>query len=153
MSKSKAVLWIVAAVLIAAIGFLVLKPAGGGVQNIDAKELATLVDEGVAVLDVRTAGEYAAGHVPGAVNIPIDQLAAGLGSLDNSKPVAVYCATGARSSQAIGVLQTAGFGTVYHLAQGLVAWDGPVERGEGVVAAAPPQATSTPVLYEFFTDW
>ncbi|MDP2182544.1 MAG: rhodanese-like domain-containing protein [Actinomycetota bacterium] len=153
MNKSKAVLWIVAAVLIAVVGFLVLKPASAGVQNIDAKELATLVDEGVTVLDVRTAGEFAAGHVPGAVNIPIDQLSTGLGALDNSKPVAVYCATGARSSQALSVLQAAGFATVYHLAQGILTWDGPVERGESLAATSTPQATSTPVLYEFFTDW
>lgn len=153
MNKSKAALWIVAAALIAVVGFLVLKPAGAGVKNIDAKELSTLAGEGVIVLDVRTAGEYGAGHIPGAVNIPIDRLSAEVGSLDSSKPVAVYCATGSRSSQALGVLQTAGFATVYHLAQGIVAWDGPVERGESVAVAEAPQATSTPVLYEFFTDW
>jgi len=63
------------------------------------------------LVDVRTAEEYAAGHVPGAVNIPVDQVASRLAELEphRSGEVWVICQSGRRSAQASEVLAGAGF--------------------------------------------
>ena len=76
------------------------------------------------VLDVRTAEEFAAGHIPGAVNISHDQLAARLTELLDYKQreVIVYCRTGRRSEIAAGVLLAARFALVRHLAGDYTAW-------------------------------
>lgn len=69
-----------------------------------------LVKNGALLLDVRTTDEYAAQHVPGAKNIPVDQLAARLGDLGpTSRPIVVYCRSGARSARAAGILRQAGY--------------------------------------------
>lgn len=64
--------------------------------------------EGVTV-DVREKMEYAYGHVPGAVLIPMGQLASRLGELDRSRPVHVICATGNRSKAMTDLLVASGF--------------------------------------------
>lgn len=72
--------------------------------------LAAKLAAGAHVIDVRTKGEYAGGHYPGAVNIPVDTLAGQvkkLGALDRC--LVVYCASGGRSAQAAGILRSAGF--------------------------------------------
>lgn len=56
------------------------------------------------LLDVRTPQEFAAGHVPGAVNIPHDQLASRLSEIDRDHWVLVYCRSGARATMAERVL-------------------------------------------------
>jgi len=157
--NAKYVIWAVAALAVIGLGFLLFSPSGGGggaqVEVVSGDQLATLAADGVRVIDVRTAGEYEAGHVPGAENIAVDQLAGSLGSLDPQAPVAVYCATGSRSSAAVETLKQAGFTKIYHFDQGMVAWTGDVEQGASV-AAAPPvdqKPTATPVMYEFYTDW
>lgn len=67
------------------------------------------------VLDVRTSDEYVAGHLPDALNIPVDEIDAQLdrikGSVggDLSAPVAVYCAAGGRAARAKAALEKAGF--------------------------------------------
>lgn len=61
------------------------------------------------VLDVRTAEEFAAGHVPDAMLIPHDELAARLGELDRDRPVLVYCRSGRRSTIAETLLLENGF--------------------------------------------
>lgn len=65
-------------------------------------------NHGVTV-DVRERTEYAYGHVPGALWIPMGQLASRLGELDRSKPVHVICATGNRSKAMADLLVAAGF--------------------------------------------
>jgi len=92
-------------------------PAGGKVGGARAKQL---VAEGATLLDVRTPGEFAEGHAPGAKNIPVDQVEARSGELDKSRPVVTYCAAGARSRQAASMLRERGF-TVYDLGT-LSAW-------------------------------
>lgn len=61
------------------------------------------------VLDVRTAEEFAQGHVPHAVLIPHDQLEARLAELDRERPVLVYCRSGRRSTIAEDLLIAKGF--------------------------------------------
>lgn len=81
---------------------------------VDVGTAKRLMEQGVRVVDVRTPAEYAAGHVPGAVNIPFDELDrrhAELGS--PSAPVLLYCRSGRRSGIAQQVLQGKGFSRVY----------------------------------------
>jgi phage shock protein E len=81
-------------------------------------------DQSLFVLDVRTPGEYAAGHLPGAVNIPHDQITARLGELAGARgsDVVVYCRTGKRSAQALGLLDEAGFRRLFHLKGDYTRW-------------------------------
>ena len=76
------------------------------------------------VLDVRTPQEYAAGHVPGALNVPHkalpDRLAEVLGFRD--REVVLYCERGKRSDMARAVLLEAGFTSVQHLQGHMVEW-------------------------------
>ncbi len=98
------------------------QPAG----PITPAELAARIESGSAptVLDVRTPGEYAAGHVPGAVNIPHDALAERLAELDlpKSSEIVVHCESGRRASQAELVLVEAGFTRVRDLDGHMAAW-------------------------------
>ncbi|NVN98088.1 MAG: rhodanese-like domain-containing protein [Geobacteraceae bacterium] len=59
----------------------------------------------VTVVDVRDAKEFAEGHVPGAINIPVETFAAGSGVLDKGKQIIVYCNSGGRSYNAYRKLQ------------------------------------------------
>ncbi|MFT3751388.1 MAG: rhodanese-like domain-containing protein [Paludibacter sp.] len=71
--------------------------------------LADLVKEGAMIIDVRTKGEYAAGHINGSVNIPLDNLAGKMNKLKNKNNVIITCcASGARSASAKGILTSQG---------------------------------------------
>jgi rhodanese-related sulfurtransferase len=74
------------------------------------------------VLDVRRPGEYKAGHVPGARSLPLDRLEQEVASLDRSRPLAVVCQSGYRSSTACSLLQRHGFTDLYNVAGGTAAW-------------------------------
>ena len=91
-------------------------PAAASVPPVRQAPLAPVdalaVIEGASppqVLDVRSADEFAAGHVPGAVLIPHDELAARLAELDKARPVLVYCRSGRRSTIAEDLLAAEGF--------------------------------------------
>lgn len=69
-----------------------------------------LVKNGALLLDVRTPEEFREQHIPGATNIPVDQLPARLGELGpTSRKIVVHCRSGARSARAAGVLRQAGY--------------------------------------------
>jgi rhodanese-related sulfurtransferase len=76
------------------------------------------------VLDVRTAADYNKGHLKGAKNVPLNDLAASVEGLsDNkSKPVLVYCNSGNTVMRAIKLLKKAGFEKVNNLDGGIAAW-------------------------------
>jgi rhodanese-related sulfurtransferase len=61
------------------------------------------------LVDVRTPQEYAGGHIPGALNIPVDDLRSRLGELSHDREVAVYCQVGQRGYLATRILAQAGF--------------------------------------------
>ena len=102
--------WSSLAILAAVIGFLVwssLRKKG------NQKKLQEKIDAGALIVDVRSKDEYAGGHFPGAVNIPVDTVAKQtkkLGAQDRS--IVVYCASGGRSSQAAAILRSAGYTNV-----------------------------------------
>ena len=77
-----------------------------------------------AVVDVRTAEEYAAGHLRDAKHVPLADLSKRIGELDKSKvkTVIVVCQTGARADKATRQLKAAGFEDVYTLEGGVNAW-------------------------------
>lgn len=75
-----------------------------------APDIKQLIHDGALVLDVRTPGEYAGGHVKGSVNIPLDRLPSQLQRLqDKNQPIITCCASGMRSSAARAVLTKAGY--------------------------------------------
>jgi phage shock protein E len=79
-------------------------------------EAHRLVEGGALLVDVRTPGEFSAGHIPGALNIPLDQLGGRADELrKDGKPVVVYCASGMRSAQAKRFLVGAGIVEVHDL--------------------------------------
>jgi phage shock protein E len=68
-----------------------------------------LVTNGALLVDVRTESEFAAGHVPGAINVPVADLSAKASALvAQGKPIVVYCASGVRSAMARRTLRAAG---------------------------------------------
>lgn len=79
-------------------------------------------DAELFVLDVRTAGEFAAGHVPGAVNIPFDSLAERLTDVPKDKDVVVYCQSGRRAAIAAKTLADNGYTRLSHLEGDIAAW-------------------------------
>ena len=81
-------------------------------------------EPGTVVLDVRTPQEYAAGHLPDAVNLDVEDPSFDdrLGQLDDSVTYAVYCRSGNRSDAAMEQMTQAGFDHVYSLDAGFVAW-------------------------------
>jgi len=87
------------------------------------------------VVDVRTASEYASGHLRGAINVPLDTItqaasAADLTALpDPSRSLMVYCRTGVRSRQAADALIALGYTRVYDLQGGITAWTGETTGG------------------------
>ena len=97
---------------------------GTGVKDISQEQLLSKPPEGALILDVRTPGEYADGHVPKAVNISHDQLASRLSELDSDKdrPIVLYCRSGKRAGMAASVLKKAGFRNLYHLEGDMLGW-------------------------------
>lgn len=73
-----------------------------------------LKNQGAQIIDVRTPGEYAQGHIKGSINIPLQNLAAQLSKINKAKPVITCCASGMRSSTAKGMLLSHGFSVVHN---------------------------------------
>lgn len=95
-----------------------------GVTELSADEFLKSPPAEALVLDVRTAEEFASGHVPGAVNISHTELASRVTELSSAKsdPVVVYCERGGRAGKAATVLLDAGFSDVRHLAGDMSEW-------------------------------
>ncbi|MBX2905203.1 MAG: rhodanese-like domain-containing protein [Taibaiella sp.] len=91
------------------IGFL--KKLLGGGPKVD---LGQLIENGAVILDVRTSGEYAGGHIKGSINIPVQALGSQMSKLKKDKPIITCCASGMRSGSARSMLQSAGFTEVYN---------------------------------------
>ena len=74
-----------------------------------SRSIEELLKDGAVIVDVRSKGEYASGHIKKSINIPLDVLSSNLGKLDKSKPVITCCASGMRSSSAKSILKSKGF--------------------------------------------
>jgi phage shock protein E len=78
--------------------------------NEDSSKVKDKLDKNALVVDVRTVAEFQSGHFPGAINIPVDQVAKRLEEFGNKdKPIVVYCASGGRSGSAKTYLESVGF--------------------------------------------
>ncbi|MBS1490235.1 MAG: rhodanese-like domain-containing protein [Bacteroidetes bacterium] len=78
-------------------------------------DYAQLVKEGAVILDVRTKGEYAGGHIKNSVNISVDQLQNNLHRLtDKNKAIITCCASGMRSGSAKRILESNGYTQVHN---------------------------------------
>ena len=78
------------------------------------------------LIDVREADEFASGHLPGAINLPLSDFLERYGELDKDKPYYIICRSGARSAQACAFLEEEGY-DVTNVAGGTIAWMGDLE--------------------------
>lgn len=117
--------------LLASMGLVLLLALGctaasQGTPDVSQAQMVEWIEQGNAplVLDVRTPEEFAAGHVPGAENIPHDQLAARLAELGDAqeREVVVYCESGRRAAWALETLEGAGFKELRHLNGDMAGW-------------------------------
>lgn len=102
----------------------------------DVRQVRDLVarDTDVALLDVRSPAEFESLHIPGSVNIPLDQLDSQLTALaDRGRPLVLVCRSGARATQAQTKLAGVGCVNATVLDGGVIAWEqagAPVNRGQ-----------------------
>ena len=91
------------------------------IEEVDPSTGQTMVEQGATLLDVRHQEEWDAGHAPGAVFLPLDQLDGRYTELALDQPIVVICRSGARSARATEALVGAGYNAV-NLAGGMKAW-------------------------------
>ena len=129
--------WMLIAVLVMSGGMLLwpfIQRRFSSVKDVTSTEATTLLNRRNAVLlDVREPKEFTGGRLPGAIHIPLSQLADRSTELVKlvARPVVAYCDVGRRSRGAAGMLAKAGFQEIYNLQGGIAAWkkDGmPVEK-------------------------
>ncbi|HUK01757.1 MAG TPA: rhodanese-like domain-containing protein [Steroidobacteraceae bacterium] len=98
--------------------------AGRNAGGVSPQELIRLMNQGALVLDLRSDAEYAAGHVTGARQLPVSDLAKAGETLKKhrDKPVVVYCDRGSSAGAAVRKLAEQGFSKVAPLRGGIAAW-------------------------------
>ncbi len=103
-----------------------LPVTSGDIRDIQPQELWSLLQSSgetkPLVIDVREPWEYAQGHVPGALLVPLGNLMLHADNLDPHQPVAVICASGSRSQSAAALLGQKGIETVYNVVGGTFQW-------------------------------
>jgi rhodanese-related sulfurtransferase len=117
-------IFVVAIAVVSGLGLLwpALRPAG---RRATPLQVTQLMNRGkTTVVDVRSADEFAGGHLRDAKNIPLADLGNRIGELEKSKnrTVVVVCQSGARSEKAVRQLAAAGFADVWSLDGGVAAW-------------------------------
>jgi len=120
-------------------GLVACKGAASGAkpQTMQATDLLEVIgtDAAPLILDVRSAAEYAEGHIPGAVNLPHDQMKARAEEIGTHRDqeIVLYCRSGRRSAIAAQTLAAEGFTRLRLLEGDMPGWEGaghPVERGQ-----------------------
>jgi rhodanese-related sulfurtransferase len=102
--------------------------------SVDPSQATQLINrEDALVIDVRDPGEYGAGHILGAKNLPLSRVDSGaeIAAKRKDRPLIVYCDTGNRSGKAAAALKALGYTRVLNLSGGLGAWQQaglPVEK-------------------------
>jgi rhodanese-related sulfurtransferase len=130
--KTNILLIVVALVSGAMLVWPLVRRSTGGPWVSTAQATHLINREDALVVDVREPGEYSAGHILGAKNVPLSRVD-GSGELAKrkDKPVIVYCETGDRATKASAALRKLGFSRVVSLSGGLGAWQQaglPVEK-------------------------
>ena len=90
-------------------------------RGVSREEARKLIEDGAQLVDVRADHEWEAGHIAGAVHVPLDELAGRADELDRERPVVVYCRGGNRCEMAAEALAAAGFAAA-KLEEGVVGW-------------------------------
>jgi rhodanese-related sulfurtransferase len=85
-------------------------------------------------VDVREPDEYAAGHIPGAINIPLTEFMARVDEISEDEPVVLVCNTGVRSSQAALFMISMGYEDIHNLEDGTKGW---IQQGHTVERELP----------------
>lgn len=85
-----------------------------GIFKIEKTDYRQMVSEGAIIIDVRSKGEFAGGHIKGAINLPLNDLQKNLSKLPKGKTIIACCASGMRSASAKSILKAAGFEKVYN---------------------------------------
>jgi rhodanese-related sulfurtransferase len=89
---------------------------GAAHHRVSSAEAHRLVEAGARLVDVRASFEFANGHLPGAINVPLQHLDKRMGELEpKDKEIVVYCQSGGRSQVAFEQLKSAGFSKLYDL--------------------------------------
>lgn len=101
-------------------GFIAANVVRGDAPTVHVPDVPAAAERGDMVLDVRTPGEFERGHLPGAVNIPLDELRERIGELPE-KPIVAYCQVGLRGYLATRILLQAGR-DVANLSGGYTSW-------------------------------
>jgi phage shock protein E len=103
-------IWLLPLLLIAA--FVLFRRQGA----VTKAEAHAMVEAGALLVDVRTPAEFAAGHLPGAVNVPLNEVQRRLDALGpKDQPKVLYCASGTRSAMARSMLKGRGYSQVWNL--------------------------------------
>lgn len=100
--------------------------AGFVAENILSKKMNVVywneLTENELIVDVRTEQEFLSGHIPGALNIPIDELRTRIHEIPNAERIVLYCAVGQRGYLASRILTQHGFNNTYNLSGGYTTW-------------------------------
>jgi rhodanese-related sulfurtransferase len=128
--------WMLITIALAS-GSLLLWPVvqGAATAGLNPAGAVQLINrEKAVVIDVCDAGEFAAGHVGGAKNIPLTELESRLAAVVKNKalPVILVCQSGARSGRAVAIAKKLGYDNAQSMGGGLAGWKAaglPIEKG------------------------
>jgi NADPH-dependent 2,4-dienoyl-CoA reductase/sulfur reductase-like enzyme/rhodanese-related sulfurtransferase len=112
-------------------GYVAANILRGEINSITPRELDEVLTRGkqIQVVDVRTPEEFKQGHIPGAINVPLDELRQKYTELDQGKETVVNCGVGYRSYLAYKILQAKGFKNLLNLSGGITSWNQWDNRG------------------------
>ena len=118
--------------------FALVLPNEAGFYEMTAGQLKARIDDeaddNYIIVDIRDDVSYDEGHIPGAINIPLNELGYRLFSLDKTRDIIVYCFTGVTSEVACQILLNGGFKDVYDVTGGIKAWSYAIETSDGRVS-------------------
>ena len=116
--------------------------AASGTERVNAQQLRALIMRGangiaaVSVVDVREHHEFAAGHLAGALNFPLGELARRLAEISRQRPLVFVCRSGVRSQTAAAIAAGDGFENVADLEGGMLAWAAQIDPTITIVASS-----------------
>ena len=94
--------------------------------NVDVKEAAKLIEQGITIIDVRTPEEYKTGHIANAQLIPLQEIEARINEFSVDKQYLIVCRSGNRSAQSSEILTKNGMKNIYNMTGGMNEWTGEV---------------------------
>lgn len=99
-------------------------------QDVVARQVAERLRSGenLIIIDVREPHEFAAGHIPGAINIPLGELRAHLDRFSPEAEIFLVCRSGVRSAEAARIMAGSGFRRIRNIQDGMLGWEGPIAK-------------------------